>query len=146
MFTNKKLILAAAIAAQSVLASNLLWFEDDTGEQSYDPSFEGDDADMTEAEREDDRRILKAKTRPEQKGFFRGNNANYKKQSREDKMEDLWSMLVPNGDSTGVEPNPYWYAKFPEFFTQKAQVTFCNNSDEIKRNRNKTMHTQGLVA
>jgi hypothetical protein len=146
MFTNKKLILAAAIAAQSVLASNLLWFEDDTEEQSYDPSFEGDDADMTKAEREDDRRMLKAKTRPEQKGFFRGNNANYKNQSREDKMEDLWSMLVPDGDSTGVEPNPYWYAKFPEFFTQKAQVTFCNNSDEIKCNRNKTMHTQGLVA
>ena len=120
MFTNKKLILAAAIAAQSVLASNLLWFEDDTEEQGYDPSLEGDDADMTEAELEDDRRMLKAKTRPEQRGFFRGNNANYKNQSREEKMEDLWSMLVPDGDSTDVEPNPYWYAKFPEFFTQKA--------------------------
>ena len=146
MFTNKRLILAAVIAAQSVLASNLLWFEDDTEEQGYDPSLEGDDADMTEAEIEDDRRMLKAKTRPEQRGFFRGNNANYKNQTREEKMEDLWSMLVPDEDSTDVEPNPYWYAKFPDFFTQRANVSFCNNADEIRNNRNKTMHTQGLVA
>ena len=63
MFTNKKIILAAAIAAQGVLASNLLWFEDDTEDYGYDPSLEADDADMTEAEREHEGRMLKKKER-----------------------------------------------------------------------------------
>ena len=38
------------------------------------------------------------------------------------------------------------YTKFPRFFTQKANVTYCNDSDEMKRGRSKTTHTQGLVA
>merc|ERR1712165_186912 len=59
MFTNKKLILAAAVAAQCALASNLLWFEDDNEESGYDAAIEGDDADMTEAELEHERRMLK---------------------------------------------------------------------------------------
>jgi len=146
MFTNKKLILAAAVAAQCALASNLLWFEDDNEESGYDAAIEGDDADMTEAELEHERRMLKDRNDPEKRGYFRGNNNVYKTSSRQEKMEDLWDMLVPDEDSTDVEPNPYWYAKFPEFFTQKAQVSFCNNSDEIRNNRNKTTHTQGLVA
>jgi len=51
MFTNKKLILAATVAAQCALASNLLWFEDDNDETQEDLSWEGDDADMTEEEK-----------------------------------------------------------------------------------------------
>ena len=67
MFTNKKIILAAIIAAQSVLASDLLWFEDESEAQSYDPSLEDDDYEMAEADNEDDRRMLmnKHRDRPE---------------------------------------------------------------------------------
>merc|ERR1712165_666705 len=73
MFTNKKLILAAAVAAQCALASNLLWFEDDNEETEYDAAIEGDDADMTEAELEHERRMLKDRNDPEKRGYFRGN-------------------------------------------------------------------------
>jgi hypothetical protein len=46
MFFNKKLILAAIVAANVALASDLLWFEEDPED---DPE-EADDADMDEAE------------------------------------------------------------------------------------------------
>ena len=38
------------------------------------------------------------------------------------------------------------WEKFPEFFTQKSVGSFCTKSDEMNKNRNKTTHTQGLVA
>ena len=121
MFTNKKLILAATVAAQSVLASNLLWFDDENEDNGYDPSLEGDDADLTEAEIDHDRRMLgKDRHDPNKRFYFHGSNNIYKESTRYEKMEDLWDQLVPDEDSSDVEPNPYWYAKFPEFFTQKA--------------------------
>ena len=51
MLTNKKLILAATVAAQCALASNLLWFEDDNDDANEDLSWQEDDADMTEEEK-----------------------------------------------------------------------------------------------
>ena len=106
MFTNKKIILAAIIAAQSVLASDLLWFEDESETQSYDPSLEDDDYEMAEADNEDDRRMLmnKHRDRPEQRGYFSSRNEKYKNLTRYEKMEDLWGMLVPDADSSEVEP------------------------------------------
>ena len=76
---------------------------------------------MTEEEKQEENRrfLFKEKNDPNKIGYFRDKNPNYAKASKEDKMKALWGQLVPNGDSTGVEPNPYWYAKFPEFFTQK---------------------------
>ena len=35
---------------------------------------------------------------------------------------------------------------FPNFFTQKANGSFCQKSDILSRRRPKTVHTQGLVA
>jgi hypothetical protein len=61
-------------------------------------------------------------------------------------MKALWRSLVPDENNHETEPNEYWYGKFPQFFTQRANTSFCNNSDEIRRDRNKTTHTQGLVA
>ena len=61
-------------------------------------------------------------------------------------MEDLWGMLVPDADSSEVEPQPVSYVRIPEFFTQRAETTFWDTSDEIKKNRFKMNHTQGLVA
>jgi len=69
----------------------------------------------------------------------------YKSGDRQTKLNQLWSKLVPNDDAD-TEPADFDFVEFPSFFTQRAQVTFCNNSDEIKKNRVKSMHAQGLVA
>ena len=73
MFTNKKLILAATVAAQAVLASDLLWFEENAEDQEA-AQLEGDDADLTEAEREEELRMLKQTNDPTIRGYFRSGN------------------------------------------------------------------------
>ena len=47
MFTSKKIILAATLASQFVLASDLLWFDDDPVDDPLDAMLEEDDADLT---------------------------------------------------------------------------------------------------
>ena len=93
MFTSKKIIVAATVATQFVLASDLLWFEEDPVEDPLDAMLEEDDADLTQAEIEDERRMLAAKpvTDPAKEGYFRGRNSSYKTASKEAKMEALWS-------------------------------------------------------
>jgi hypothetical protein len=63
------------------LASNLLWFEDDQDDPE-DALLEGDDADMDDAEREEERRMLKGCRGPDRRCWFRGGNAVYKEASR----------------------------------------------------------------
>ena len=60
MFTNKKIILAATIAAQMALASNLLWFEDDNDETEglEDEIWTDHDDDAAGIEEGDERRML----------------------------------------------------------------------------------------
>ena len=41
---------------------------------------------------------------------------------------------------------PLFWAELNQIFTNKPAGSFCQNSDEIQRNRLKTTHTQGLVA
>ena len=85
-------------------------------------------------------------TDPAKEGYFRGRNASYKTATKEAKMEALWSQLVPDENDFSTTPAPNMYLKHPDFFTQKAQSSFCNNSDELRNKRFKTTHTQGLVA
>lgn len=61
-------------------------------------------------------------------------------------MAALWGELVPDEDKHDTEPIEYLYEKFPEFFTQDAQLSFCHDADEMPNGRFKTVHTQGLVA
>ena len=61
-------------------------------------------------------------------------------------MAQLWKELVPNPETNDVEPQDFPWEDFPLFFKQKGVGSFCQNSDEIKKNRPKTTHTQGLVA
>ena len=44
------------------------------------------------------------------------------------------------------KPADFKWTEFPRFFTQKAQGSFCQRSDEMHFKRVKTTHTQGLVA
>lgn len=51
--------------------------------------------------------------------------------------------------SDAVHPVPiksHMWKEFDNFFVQKANGPFCDSSDELRRNRKKTTHTQGLVA
>ena len=65
-------------------------------------------------------------------------------------MAELWKELVPtyetDPESNDVEPKEFPWELFPNFFRQKGNGSFCQSSDEIKKNRPKTTHTQGLVA
>jgi hypothetical protein len=65
-------------------------------------------------------------------------------------MDELWNELVPtyedDPESNDVEPKEFPWELFWRFFRQKGNGSFCQSSDEIKKNRPKTTHTQGLVA
>lgn len=69
----------------------------------------------------------------------------YQGQTAAEKLDELWNMLVP--DETVVQaPMEYYWKEFDNFFTQKASGSFCDQSDELRKNRPKTIHTQGIVA
>ena len=60
-------------------------------------------------------------------------------------MEELWGKILP--DPSVVEPAAdFMWTEFPGFFTQKANGSFCQRSDEMPGRRKKASHTQGLVA
>jgi hypothetical protein len=65
-------------------------------------------------------------------------------------MDELWKVLVPtfeeDPDLNDVEPMDFPWTLFPNFFKQKGNGSFCQSSDEIKKKRPKTTHSQGLVA
>jgi len=53
---------------------------------------------------------------------------------------------VPDASNHSVPVKPHMWKEFDNFFTQKANGPFCDSSDELRSNRKKTTHTQGLVA
>lgn len=63
--------------------------------------------------------------------------------TRQEKLEQLAAKVT---GSLSEEPVDLKWTKHDQFFTQRANVSFCAQSDEINRNRPKTTHTQGLVA
>ena len=54
-------------------------------------------------------------------------------------------MIIPDPD-VEEEPMDFYWKEFDNFFRQKAQGSFCDNSDELRTKRLKTTHTQGIVA
>jgi len=61
-------------------------------------------------------------------------------------LEQLWTTLVPDENDFTVEPMAFYWKEFPNFFTQKANGSFCLPGDAAKWKRKKTTHTQGVVA
>lgn len=60
-------------------------------------------------------------------------------------MLDLWSMI--EADANGPDsPADLMWEEFDNFFKQRANGSFCQKSDEMKKRRLKTSHTQGVVA
>lgn len=59
-------------------------------------------------------------------------------------MEQAIGALFPEGEDE--EPLGIWFDKFPNFFTQKANGSFCQPSDSLTERRPKIIHNQGLVA
>jgi len=58
-------------------------------------------------------------------------------------MQQIKDKVV---NSLTEEPVDFMWTKHPNFFTQRANGSFCQRSDELSKRRPKTMHTQGLVA
>ena len=55
-------------------------------------------------------------------------------------------MLIVDPEDTDEEPMGFYWAEFDNFFRQKANTTFCDDSDELRKRRLKTTHTQGVIA
>ena len=68
--------------------------------------------------------------------------------TRAEKMKVLWDMLVPTVDGVAhVEgPQDRQFRHFPEGLEANQNNTFCVLSDEMRRNRNKFVHAQGVHA
>ena len=60
-------------------------------------------------------------------GWFKGET--YTNMTKEGKMEELWSMCVPDPNVV-EEPSPYKWADFKNFFTTLANGSFCQRADE----------------
>ena len=69
----------------------------------------------------------------------------YQAKTRDVKLKELWKTLVPD-ENVVAAIRPLYWTEAPQFFTQKANTTFCQRSDVLAHNRLKTTHTQGLVA
>ena len=63
----------------------------------------------------------------------------------DEKMAQLWEMLVPD-ETVEEEPTPFMWDQYDGFFKFATKGAFCNKSDELRKNRNKTTHTQGIIA
>ena len=150
--------IAAYANAQQVLDLNdpeLMETEDfeDEDDAEYDNDDHvdyGDDDDVPEDYEGDEvvgRQLQKRgpckvrATGPKWGCWFRSNN--YQAQTRQKKLEQLRDKIV---EGQIEETTPFMWTKFPNFFTQKANTTFCIKSDQLPKNRPKTVHTQGLVA
>ena len=68
----------------------------------------------------------------------------YHVQTRQEKLDQLWGKILPDGQESG--PAEFDFSTWPRFFAQNANGSFCQNSDEQKPKRVKTIHVQGLVA
>lgn len=76
-------------------------------------------------------------------GWFK--SQTYLAMSREQKMEELWSMIVPDINVV-EEPSEYKWTSFPDYFTNDSNGSFCQFADEQQYKRVKMTHTQGVVA
>jgi len=140
------LIVAAATMEEALAGQDLRLLND----ECTDENGENIDCDTAEDQAEDaeKKKAFEKATLPEHKMYFK--SPTYKAKTRKEKMTDLWKVLVPtfeeDEDLNDVEPKEFPWELFPNFFKQKGNGSFCQSSDEIKKNRPKTTHTQGLVA
>lgn len=121
--TSKTFIVAAAITTQMSLAINL------AGEQRRDGGTGGDGG-------------SKRATGPSDAQWFKSDT--YQAQSKEQKLTDLWSILVPDS-SVAQTPIPYYWSDWQHTFTQESIQSFRQVSDEMPDGRRKFAHTQGVV-
>jgi len=54
-------------------------------------------------------------------------------------------VLAPEEEGDD-EPIGIWFDKFPNFFEQKSNGSFCQRSDTLSEKRPKIIHNQGLIA
>ena len=102
------------------IASEFAWANEFHLDEFEEDEFEGDDD--TGNILEDIMEGRRALSMSDWGWFTRG---SYHAKTREEKMYELWSMLLP--DQTIVEtPREYFWKEFDEFFKMNANRTFCN--------------------
>ena len=66
-----------------------------------------------------------------------------------EKLAVLWDMLVPtdaDGNEVVTGPQDFRFKDLPEMLEENQNNSFCVRSDEIRKNRSKVVHGQGLHA
>ena len=53
---------------------------------------------------------------------------------------------MPDETTNDEEPMGYYYKEWSQLLTENSNGAFCINSDEMRNNKLKTTHTQGVVA
>jgi len=119
--TSKTFMVAAAITTQMSLAINL------AGEQRREGGSGGDGSKRAKG--------------PSDAQWFKSDL--YQAQGKEQKLTDLWSILVPDS-SVAQTPIPYYWSDWQHTFTQESILSF-RTSDEMPEGRRKFAHTQGVV-
>ena len=128
------------MAASNALAEDLLNVLDEREAEDY-RRMEARELQVRDEER---RFCFQRATDIDSRCYFK--SLHYQAKDKETKMEELWSKIRPNEDAEEEEPAPFMWKEFPQFFTDKAVEAFCQASDSLRFNRNKTTHTQGVVA
>lgn len=130
--------LATTFAFTIVLAGELP--DADILELEEDEADDFDDADLA---LEDGDRILEAQkcketaTSADEWCWFRSNN--YQALEGWEKLEELQKKI--KGSLTDKSPELMW-TENDQFFKQRANVTFCVRSDETRKKRPKSTHTE----
>ncbi len=132
--------LSIAIAATTALAEDLLNVLDASELDHYRRM----EARELESERLESAYCYERSTDMNDRCYFKSNH--YQAKDKETKMEELWSKIRPDENAEDDDVTPFMWKEFPEFFSDVAVEAFCGVSDALRWNRNKTTHTQGLVA
>ena len=100
-----------------------------------------------QAETQEDLRMLQRSGKPcpkNQRCYWE--SMYYRKQTAQQKLNDLWRMLAGRDGKGDDEPLGIWFDKFPNFFEQESVGSFRTGQDIRPADRPKIVHNQGLVA
>ena len=137
----KSLIQVVTLASSTAWASQEFGILNETGLTKAGSRLlpEEDGTDVVVAEEPVVKLTCKERAQaPGDKCYFK--SEAYFAKSKEDKMNELWAEILKDD-----EPMAYYWSEFPNFFTQKANGSFCQRSDILNKKRLKTTHTQGVV-
>ncbi len=111
--------LSIAIVATTALAEDILNFLDEREADHYRRM----EAEELQSNDEESRFCYQRSNDITSRCYFKSNH--YQGQSKEKKMEELWSQIRPDENAEDDEVTPFMWKEFPEFFSDKALEAFC---------------------